>query len=388
MKKLMVIIPDVLSDIITKGEVIDRYYNPGNYFSEVHLVLTNSDKPDLALVQKMVGTARLFIYNTFSDKLLFLLSCGWNPWLMRLCLRNTIQLLQAIEPQMIRCHGASVNVFMASCIKDNCGIPYVVSMHINPDVDIRGRAAGFVKNVVNNARKKVERIGLLNADLVMPVYSPIVSYLEGLGVTQYKICYNVINPKYLCIKKDYSIGDNVKVISVGRQFAEKNPINLIRAVARIRNIYLTLVGDGPYHQYLVDVVEECGVQDRVFFHKAIPNDELCAMLPNFDIFSTHTEYFEISKSVLEPLLTGLPVLLNRRIGEAVKELTSDKCLLVPNTVEAYFSGLNDLIENKSLRESMGKAAFSFGQANWLPANTEQKFVSIYMNIIKKAADVK
>ena len=154
-----------------------------------------------------------------------------------------------------------------------------------------------------------------------------MSYLEGLGVTQYKICYNVINPKYLCVKKDYSIGDNVKVISVGRQFAEKNPDNLIRAVARIKNIYLTLVGDGPYHQYLVDVVEECGVQERVFFHKAIPNDELCAMLPNFDIFSTHTEYFEISKSVLEPLLTGLPVLLNSRIGEAVKELTSVKCLL-------------------------------------------------------------
>ena len=47
MKKLMVIIPDKLSSLIEKGEVTERYYNPDNFFSEVHIVLTNKDTEEV-----------------------------------------------------------------------------------------------------------------------------------------------------------------------------------------------------------------------------------------------------------------------------------------------------------------------------------------------------
>jgi glycosyltransferase involved in cell wall biosynthesis len=273
-----------------------------------------------------------------------------------------------------------LNTFAAAAIKRKYGVPYVVSMHINPDEDVRGRANGFTKRFVTWAQQDIEKVGLLNADLVMPVYEPIVPYLKKLGVSRYQVCYNSLNPTHLRRKDDYRLHDPVRVISVGRQFAEKNVDNLIKAVATMPNVHLTVVGDGSHHGYLKQVAQECGIGGRVEFHASMPNDELCGKLPEFDIFATHSEYWEISKSVLEPLLTGLPVIINRRRGEPVPELTDDVCLLVENTVDDYRKALTRLIDDDEYRERLGRAAYAHAQKHWSPAATEAKFVEIYRKL--------
>lgn len=66
--KLMLILDDYLTNIVHKGEVVANYYNPGNIFNEVHIILINNDyisenSFEFNEIQKMVGTAKLFIYN-------------------------------------------------------------------------------------------------------------------------------------------------------------------------------------------------------------------------------------------------------------------------------------------------------------------------------------
>ena len=82
--RLMVIVPDRLSDLVRKGEVTERYYNPGELFREVHLVLTNDDQPDRAAVQRMVGGAKLNIYNLPMGGHYFLRTLGWQRPLIEL----------------------------------------------------------------------------------------------------------------------------------------------------------------------------------------------------------------------------------------------------------------------------------------------------------------
>jgi glycosyltransferase involved in cell wall biosynthesis len=381
MNGLMIIVPDRISDFVNKGEIIERYYNPGNTFDEVHLVITNDDKPDPAAVQKMVGDARLFLHNLPDSRKVFVPTLGWRPWLLGPWVEKAVGLARAVRPALIRCHGALLNTFAAAGIKQKLGIPYVVSMHINPDEDVRGRARNWSKRFVAWAQQDIERVGLLNADLVMPVYRPIVPYLQRLGVSRYEVCYNILNPTNLRRKDDYRLHDPVRVLSVGRQFEHKNPDNLIRAVAQLPNVHLTIVGDGPYHAHLQSVAGECNIIDRLTFIASLPNDELCRRLPEFDIFATHSEYWEIAKSVLEPLLTGLPVVINRRLGTAVPELAEDICVLVTNTAEDYRQALQRLIADGAFRERLGRAAYAHAQANWSPAATEAKFVTIYRNIL-------
>jgi glycosyltransferase involved in cell wall biosynthesis len=384
MKRLMVIVPDHISDFVNKGEVIERYYNPGDLFEEVHVVMTNDDRPDPDAMRRMVGNARIFLHNLPDSRKMFAPTLGWRPWLLGAWAAKAVSLAREIRPAMIRCHGALLNAYAAAYIKRALGVPYVVSMHINPDEDVRGRARGWLKRFVSYAQRDIERIGLLNADLVMPVYRPIVPYLVRMGVTRYEVCYNILNQTNLRRKEDYRLHRPVRVLSVGRQFEDKNADNLIRAVSRLPEVELTLVGDGPYHHHLRDVATECAIQDRVVFHASLPNDELCRSLADYDIFATHTEYWEISKSVLEPLLTGLPVLLNRRHGEPVPELTEDICTLVPNTVEAYHDALLRLIGDDAYRERLGRTAYAHAQEHWLPERTEAKFVGIYRRVMASA----
>jgi glycosyltransferase involved in cell wall biosynthesis len=112
---------------------------------------------------------------------------------------------------------------------------------------------------------------------VLPVYEPIVPYLRRLGVKRYEVAYNVVAGRHLRVKDDYGLHEPVRVISVGRLFEAKNPINLIHAVEELPGVELLVVGDGPLRQ---ELQRQAGA--RVRFAPAIPNAELCGLLADHD----------------------------------------------------------------------------------------------------------
>ena len=379
MATLLVIVPDALSAIVKKGEFTERYYNPGNVFDEVHILMTNSDRVDSRDMQSTVGDAKLHIHNLPDWG--YERTLGYHPWLLRFWAIRAVRLAKEIRPSLVRCHSAWLNGYLANRIKRRLGVPYVISMHINPDEDLRGRATNEFEKKYWSAMESVEKMSLRDAAIVLPVYRPIIPYLEKMGVKNYKVAYNVLNDKFLRRKEQYDLHSPMRLISVGRHFKEKNPENIIKAVARLPNAHLTLVGDGPYQSYLHDVVRECHLEGQVTFQPAMRNDELCKRLSEVDIFVVHTEYWELSKSVLEALLTGLPVVINRRLGEPVPELQGDYVLLVENSVNGYFNGLTRLIQDHEFRTRLGKRAYRHAQDNWAPCKTEAKYVEIYKSIM-------
>lgn len=376
----MVLIPDPLTDLLEKGEVTERYYNPGNLFAEVHLVLVNSDVPDVARVKAMVGNAELYIHNLPAGTRTFLTSLAWRPALLQGWARRAVELARKVRPQLVRCHGNHLNAFAAREIKRVLGIPYVISLHINPDADVRPHATGIRNRVAVEAQRTIEKVSLREADLVLPVYKPIIPYLERLRVERYEVAYNVLNPTNLIPKEDYELHQPVRVICTGRQIPQKNPTNLIKAVASLSGIQLTVVGDGVLHDHLRELAQSTKASDRIVFHRAIPNDELCRLLPTFDIYAIHTDYWEISKSLLEALLTGLPCIVNKRPGQPVPELETGLCVLVDNNVSSYREGLRKLVEQPMLRRDLGTSARERAWEKWSPEVTERRFVEIYQRI--------
>lgn len=404
--KLLVIIPDALSALIQKGEITPRYYNPGNLFDEVHILLCNDDKPDPKELQRTVGTARLFLHNLPEDRRFFIQNTLWfQPWLLKpwakpflnramehqLRLLNewaqpAVEMARQIQPDLIRCHGNDYNAIVASQIKLKLGIPYVVSLHINPDVNPRRRMLltspdlSWRDSLFARFFDEVELEGLRHADLVLPVYEPILPYLERAGCSNYEVAYNVLSDKLLK-KEDYSLHTPVRLISVGRHFSLKNPENIIRAIQELPNAQLLLVGDGPYQKMLEDLVHELKLESSVAFRPAISNDELCRLLPEQDIFVIHSEHWELSKAMLEALLTGLPCIINKRKQEQVPELQGDFVLLVDDTKEDYLKTIKNLVEDQPLRETLGRQAYAHAKKQWAPAKTEAKYVEVYRRIM-------
>lgn len=393
-KKLLVIIPDDVNVLLAKGEYPERYYNPGNLFDEVHILITNAVVPDADKLQFTVGSAKLHVHNLPVPhiprpfgRISLIPHIGFQRvfarWRLRGWVEQGLNLAEQIQPQLIRCHGSYANTYLGRKIKQKFDIPYLVSLHINPDEDKRARYTWhkhFFQRMLVELSLVFEREALQNADKVLPVYQPILDYLKRLEVERVQVCYNMLNIEHLIQKTDYTLHSPPRIISVGRQFAEKNPDNLIRAVAKL-DAELTMVGDGEYHQHLKDVAKECGIADRVHFLKAISNDELCAMLPTFDIFATHSEYWEISKSILEPLITGLPIIFNQRLGKPVPELQGDWIHLVENTVDGYYNALQTLLTDDAKREALGRRAYNHAQNRYAPPVTEAVFVDIYRDFV-------
>jgi glycosyltransferase involved in cell wall biosynthesis len=183
-------------------------------------------------------------------------------------------------------------------------------------------------------------------------------------------------------KTDYRLHNPVRIISVGRVIDDKDPTHIIEAVAALDNAHLTIVGDGAKRPALEAMVQARGLAETVSFRPAVANDELCAMLPEFDLFAIHSEYWELSKSLLEALLTGLPCIVNRRIGEPVPELQGDFVRLVENTAAAYRAALAELMAHDDARAELGRRAYAHAQANWSPARTEAKVVAIYRSFLE------
>ncbi len=379
-KRLMVLVSERPSEWIAKGEVIDRYYNPGDLFERVDLVITNDDRPDREAVQRMAGSARLGIHNVPTGAGFLTRTLGWQPLLVRPWARRVVELARELRPQLIRCYGAQLNSVAAAETKRTLGIPYAVSLHINPEENLRSKGDPIRERLRSRAIRRVEARGLRDADLVLPVYEAIVPFIESLGVSRYEVAYNMLNQAGFERKRSYALGEPIRAISVGRHIPEKRPANLIRALARLPGVTLTCVGDGPDHDTLVRVAAEAGVEDRVTFERSVPNVELCAALPGYDVFATHSEYWELSKAVLEAMSSGLPVLLNRRRGAPVPELTPEISLLTEDTAEGYRAALEQLIDDESLRRSLGEAAADRAEAEWSPEATEAHFVEIHRRL--------
>ena len=191
---LAVFVPEPLSSYALKGEITPRYFNPGNLFKEVHIVLFNDDKPDIADIQKTVGNAKLHIHNISIPPGLFLQTLGFRPFLLKKWANNNIKLMKKINPQLIRCYGIYLNAFLASEIKRKLNIPFVLSLHGNPDVDyLRGRLARSLKSWLSGQLiKQLESYCLKHVSHVIAVYSPIIPYLEKHKVKHYSLIYNVV----------------------------------------------------------------------------------------------------------------------------------------------------------------------------------------------------
>ena len=76
-------------------------------------------------------------------------------------------------------------------------------------------------------------------------------------------------------------------------------------------------------------------------------------------------------------MTRLPLVVNRRHGEAVPELTEDICLLVENTVDGYRAALESLLGDDQLREQLGRAGRERSSEVWSAERAEAKLAAVH-----------
>jgi glycosyltransferase involved in cell wall biosynthesis len=152
-------------------------------------------------------------------------------------------------------------------------------------------------------------------------------------------------------------GDRV-VLSVGRLVYYKGFEYLIRAMDKVRG-KLVIVGDGPLRAKLHNLSAALGLGDRVIFAGSIP-DKLVPYYHSADVFAlasvARSEAFGIVQ--IEAMAAGLPV-VNTSLDSGVPfvSLHEQTGLTVPPAdADQLAAALNRLLDNESLRRSLGARA--------------------------------
>ncbi len=107
-------------------------------------------------------------------------------------------------------------------------------------------------------------------------------------------------------------------VFVGALAAAKGVERLVQAfVVAARQdpaVELTMFGDGPLKDRLLEIARDGGVADRLHLAGRVPHDAVLAALPGHDLLLAPSEYETFHLAVLEAVAAGLPVVVTRSGG--------------------------------------------------------------------------
>lgn len=381
--KLMLILDDYLTNIVHKGEVVANYYNPGDIFNEVHIILINNDcisenSFEFNEIQKMVGTAKLFIYNF--PKPSFFKTFGWNIF-MGVWYHKALKLAEEIEPDVVRTYNNFLDAYLAYIIKNNMKIPYIISLHDSTRfgmLDFKGKLKLLVLNRKINLCMK-------NANKIIAVYYSIFDYANQYNDKVTHLLYNSVNVKFISRKVDYDIDceNKLHLLNINRQIKGKNPKNIIKAISNL-NCDLTIIGDGALHIDLIKIADK-NTSGKVFFIKNIPNNILCSRLFNYDLLVSNCDYVGISKSIIEAAWAGLPIIINKQIGN-MKDFEGNWVYICEDTEDSYRDAILQFANSKKLREEYGKRAYEHAKKYFDAETIKKETIKIYYEVINKSVN--
>ena len=375
-RRLMFIVADRLSQLVAKGEITAGYYNPGDFFDEVHLLTTSNDLVAPAAMQTTAGRGQLFVHRLWSGS--DLVNSLLTPLLEAEWVRRATGLAKRIQPDLIRT-GDRLTGYLGARIGQRLSIPHIVSLHSHR-ADQCARLKWGPHRALLELEKRYHRIALSTADAVIIVYRSLMDYARDYGARRIECIYNVICPQQRQPKQDYGLSCPAKIISVGRQIPGKVPDQLILAMKEV-DAHLLLIGEGPEHANLRALARAHALEDKVEFWPSRDNAALCAELPQFDLFAVHSDYPGIPKAVMEALWLGLPVVVNEDQTAAVPEFDGEWLMRVDNSAPGYAGALSSLIEDADRRSGLGRAARDYAAATFDPQVMEQRVVELYSEFV-------
>lgn len=163
----------------------------------------------------------------------------------------------------------------------------------------------------------------------------------------------------------YRRGEHLVIGAVGRMQAVKDPLNLVDAFLRLRDLCpaewprlrLAMLGGGPLLEPARERVAQAGAAAQAW----LPGDrsDVAALLPHVDIFALPSQAEGISNTLLEAMACGCAPVATAVGGNA--ELVDDEVngLLVPaQDSAALATGLARLVDDGRLRERLAAASLA------------------------------
>ena len=169
-------------------------------------------------------------------------------------------------------------------------------------------------------------------------------------------------------------------LGMGRLHVNKAFDVLLKAIARVPNVYLWIAGDGPLRKELEALAEKLAVKPRVRFLGW--RDDTAALLATADIFVCPSRLEPLGNVVIEAWAQGLPVIAADSYGPGTLIEHRESGILVPvDDWGTLGRAIRNLLEDDDLRDHIARR----GHEAFLENFTEEKVVGQYMEFLKTVA---
>lgn len=164
-------------------------------------------------------------------------------------------------------------------------------------------------------------------------------------------------------KKEHTddLNNVINLVVTGRLVTLKNVELAIRSLGIVgkknKNIILTVVGDGPLKPSLIALAKKLEVDKQINFVGNVTQKKAIDYIQRSDVFVFPSLKEGGSWSLIEAMAVGLPIVCVDTSGMHV--ITDDDCAyrILPSTpklmLQQMSSAINELVESKELRETMG-----------------------------------
>jgi glycosyltransferase involved in cell wall biosynthesis len=216
---------------------------------------------------------------------------------------------------------------------------------------------------------------------VLAAVFPVVVVGPGLA-RQYRHARSLL-PIFVSLVREQDIAQHtpkrdwnceIRLLSVGRVEAEKNPLLLADVLAQLREHderwRLEVCGEGPMLPELKRRLRELGVDEHADLKGYVPNGGLLDLYRQADAF-VHVSWTEGAPGVLlEAFAAGLPVVATAVGG--VAEMAEDSALLVPaGDADATSRALLQLAADRRLRTRLRESALACAREHTQEAESQR-----------------
>lgn len=253
---------------------------------------------------------------------------------------------------------------------------------------------GFVHTLHSIAQKenlKKDRIinGLLfkSKKFVPVALSPLVqksvNEVYHLPIENVPVVYNGVPMDTLNTGRDYTLGERINIVHVGRYMDVKNHFELMRAVVELHKedsrIVLNLYGGGELKSAIAEFIAVNNAEDYIIDNGL--SDSIPQKLLEADIFVLPSKYEGIPMTIIEAMRSGLPIVASH-VGGIPDMIDNGKDgLLCGTDKESIEACLEKVISDNRLREQIGKSALKKAEM-FSAAKMAEEYERIYHSFLR------
>lgn len=371
--KLCIFPNDPIIAYYKKGEIKNRYYNPENFFDEVHIISFIEKDVDELKVKTLVGNSKLKIHSV--GKI--------NLKNRKRRIKDIVELVKKINPDIIRAYNPLVEGwFAAKCAKE-LKIPFFLSLHTQFDYNRKIIKKTNLKKflALKYTEKFIEPFVLDTADKIVVVYKIIQDYVTKQSSKKSEILHNKVDCNRFFNSKRIDTLPQPLILSVGNLITVKNHKILIESMKKIKG-NLLIIGNGELYSELSNLIIENGVQDKVVIKKSVPHDKIQDYYKSAKIFALayNTEVESLPMPIIEAMATGLPVVIPYP-KEDYSEGLEEVAMFAENNEKSFTENIQKLLENEDLRKKYSKQSL-IKVKEFDSEKIEKREAKIYSELIK------